>query len=89
MALGASRHEVVRRLVTLAGRIVCVGCALGVTLSLILTQSLTTMLYGVSPYDPATFAGVVALVIVVAAIAALIPAARVAFVQPMRVLREE
>jgi putative ABC transport system permease protein len=89
LALGASRREVVRRLVKMTVRIVCAGCAIGVTLSLILTQSLSTMLYGVSPYDPATLASVVALVIAVAAIAALIPAARVAFVQPMRVLREE
>jgi len=47
------------------------------------------MLYGVSPYDPLTLSGVVALVLVVGAAAALVPAARAALVQPMRVLREE
>jgi ABC-type lipoprotein release transport system permease subunit len=47
------------------------------------------MLYGVSPSDPATLTGVIAVVVVVAATAALIPAARAAFVQPMRVLRED
>jgi ABC-type lipoprotein release transport system permease subunit len=47
------------------------------------------MLYGVSPYDPLTIAGVVILVLVVGAAAALVPATRAAMVQPMRVLREE
>jgi ABC-type antimicrobial peptide transport system permease subunit len=47
------------------------------------------MLYGVSPTDPATLSGVIAVVVAVAFIAALIPAARAAFVQPMRALRED
>jgi putative ABC transport system permease protein len=89
LALGASRGEVVRRLVRMTVRIVCTGCAFGVALSLMFGRTLSTMLYGVSPYDPVTLSSVVALVIAIAAVAALIPAARVAFVQPMRVLREE
>jgi putative ABC transport system permease protein len=47
------------------------------------------MLYGVTPTDPATLSGVVVVVVAVAFIAALIPAARAAFVQPMRALRED
>jgi putative ABC transport system permease protein len=89
LALGASRREVIRRLVRMTVRIVCAGCAFGVAMSLVFARTLSAMLYGVSPYDPATLVSVAALVIAVAAIAALIPAARLAFVQPMRVLREE
>jgi hypothetical protein len=89
LALGASRHEVVQRLVKTTIRSVGAGCACGLLLALVFTRSLSTMLYGVSPSDPATHAGVVALVTVVAVIGALVPAARAAFVQPMRALREE
>jgi ABC-type lipoprotein release transport system permease subunit len=46
-------------------------------------------LYGVTPSDPATLTGVIVLVLTVAGIAAIIPATRAAFVQPMRALRED
>ncbi|HET9384217.1 MAG TPA: ABC transporter permease, partial [Gemmatimonadales bacterium] len=89
LALGATRHEVVQRLLKTTVRIVCAGCVVGVTLSLMFARSVSTMIYGVSPYDPMTLSSAVAIVIAIASMAALIPAARVAFVQPMRVLREE
>jgi ABC-type lipoprotein release transport system permease subunit len=47
------------------------------------------MLYGVSPSDIATSLAVVLLVLVVAAIASLVPAIRAARVEPMQVLRDE
>jgi ABC-type lipoprotein release transport system permease subunit len=47
------------------------------------------MLYGVSPSDPVTLSSVIGLVLVVAALAAVIPATRAALLEPMRVLREE
>jgi ABC-type lipoprotein release transport system permease subunit len=47
------------------------------------------MLYGVSASDPATLLCVVAIVLVVAGFAALVPATRAALVEPMRVLRDE
>jgi len=47
------------------------------------------MLYGVSASDPATLSSVVAIVLGVAVLAALVPAARAAFIEPMRILREE
>ncbi|HEX5109827.1 MAG TPA: ADOP family duplicated permease [Vicinamibacterales bacterium] len=89
LALGALRHAVVQRLIGDALRVVGVGCACGLLLALLFARSLSAMLYGVSPSDPATLTGVIALVVVIAATAALIPAARAAFVQPMRVLRED
>jgi putative ABC transport system permease protein len=89
LALGALRRTVVQRLVGDALRVVGVGCAFGLLLALVFARSLSAMLYGVSPSDPATLTGVIAVVVVVAATAALIPAARAAFVQPMRALRED
>jgi len=50
---------------------------------------LSGMLYGVSATDAATLSAVVFLMLVVAAIASLVPAIRAARVEPMQVLREE
>jgi len=46
------------------------------------------MLYGISVFDPATYAGVVALTLLVAAVASFVPALRASRVEPTEVLRE-
>ncbi len=76
LALGALRRNVVHQLMTTSIRIVGAATALGLVLALLFAQSLSTMLYGVSPTDPATLGGVIVVVVAVAFIAALIPAAR-------------
>jgi len=53
------------------------------------TRSMSTILYGVNAIDPATFAGVSALLCAIAALACWVPARRAARVDPMVVLREE
>jgi putative ABC transport system permease protein len=68
---------------------VSTASTIGLLLALVFTQSLSTMLYGVTPFDPVTLAGVMILVVTVAFIAAFIPAARATCVQPMRALRGE
>jgi ABC-type lipoprotein release transport system permease subunit len=55
----------------------------------VLTRLMETLLFGVRPTDPATLAGVVALIIAVAATACLIPAVRATRVDPMVALRAE
>ena len=47
------------------------------------------MLYGVTPADPLTLGSVIVVVLTVSLFAAIIPAARATFIQPMRALREE
>jgi putative ABC transport system permease protein len=89
LALGALRTTVVRQLIGTSIRVVAIASFAGVGLALLFTRSLSTMLYGVTPTDPATFASVVAMVVTVVSIAAAVPAVRAAFVQPMRALREE
>jgi putative ABC transport system permease protein len=89
LALGALRRSVVQQLIATSLRIVCTAAALGLVLALLFTRSLATMLYGVTPTDPPTLAGVLVLVVLVATLAAVIPATRAAFIQPMRALREE
>ena len=89
LALGALRRSVVYQLMATSIRIVGTASAIGLVLSLVFTQSLSNMLYGVTPIDLATLSSVILLVVAVAFVAAFIPAARATFVQPMRALREE
>jgi putative ABC transport system permease protein len=66
-----------------------VGLTTGVSLSLLLSQSLTGLLFGVSTTDFATFAGVVLLLAAVSMLAMWIPARRAARVDPLVALRYE
>ncbi len=66
-----------------------VRAALGVAGSLALTRYLRTLLFGVSPSDPVTFASVVLLLGFVTIAACLIPAMRAARVDPSRALRSD
>jgi putative ABC transport system permease protein len=89
MALGARPGtivgEVVGRAMRLAGR----GAAIGVIASLLLTRLLTSQLAGVSPNDPATLLGSVALLLSAAALACLVPAYRASRVDPIVTLRAD
>ena len=89
LALGALRRDIVRQFLTQGLRVAGIACACGLVLSITFARALSGMLYGVSPLDPATLASVAGIVLVVTTLAALIPAARAAFVQPMRALRED
>jgi putative ABC transport system permease protein len=89
LALGAVQGQIVKQFF-LQGLKVCVlGCVAGWGLAVALARVLSGMLYGVSPTDVATLSIVVVLVLVVAAIASLVPAIRAARLEPMQVLREE
>jgi putative ABC transport system permease protein len=89
LALGALRSEIIRQLVGQSLRVVSLACLCGLALAVAFTRVLSGMLYGVSPSDPFTLAGVVAIVLAVGSLAALVPAARASQIEPMRVLREE
>ncbi len=89
VALGAREGHIVAQFVVKALRVVAAACVVGLALSFVSTRLLSGMLFGVSPSDPLTFAGVVGLVAVVALLAALVPAVRASRVDPMQVLREE
>jgi predicted permease len=78
MALGASGPAVVRsvlgRTLALAG----LGVVAGALLSLLVTRSLASLLFGVSPTDPATFVGMALVLLAAAALAGAVPAVRAA-----------
>jgi putative ABC transport system permease protein len=89
MALGALRGQIVKHFL-FQGLAVCIaGCVAGWLLALASARVLAGLLYGVSPTDIPTLSAVIALVLVVASAASLIPAIRAARVDPMQVLREE
>jgi putative ABC transport system permease protein len=89
MALGAERTNVLRMVVLSGLRVVAVGVAIGLGLSLLLGQMLGTQLVGVTAYDPATLAASATLLTITAVIASLIPARRAARVDPTIALRHE
>jgi putative ABC transport system permease protein len=89
LALGALRTTVIKQLIGTSVRVVAVASLAGLGLALVFTRSLSTMLYGVTPADPATLTAVIAVVVTVASLAAVVPAARAALMSPMRALHEE
>lgn len=89
LALGATRGGILRLFVVQGLRVAAVATIAGLALSFGLTRTLSGMLYGVTPSDPATLAGVVTVVLAVATLAALVPAARAALASPMRTLRDD
>lgn len=89
MALGAQQTNILR-LVLLAGvRLVAAGVLIGLFASYELTRYLASQISGVSATDPLTFAAVVAVIVLVALGACLLPARRAAAVDPLVSLRYE
>jgi len=89
MALGAQRSDVLRLIVGQGARMALLGVAVGVVLALGLTRLLRSQLFGVTPHDPLTFAGVALVLIAVALVACYLPARRATRVDPMAALRCE
>ena len=89
MALGAKPMDVVRLVVRQGMSVALVGGAVGVVGALALTRLLTGLLYGVAPSDPATFAAVSGLLVLVALLGSYLPARHAARVDPLMALRGE
>jgi ABC-type antimicrobial peptide transport system permease subunit len=89
IALGATAREVVTMVAVRGLMLAAAGLALGVAGGWAATRAMTSVLYGVQPTDPSTFAAVVMLLGTVAVVACLVPAARAARVDPMVVLRQD
>jgi putative ABC transport system permease protein len=89
LALGALRGQILKQFLLEGLGVSLLGCMAGWGLAAMSGRLLSGMLYGVSPSDVTTSLAVVLLVLVVAAIASLVPAMRAACVEPMNVLRDE
>ena len=88
MALGAGRGEVTRLVVAQGVGIALAGGVLGVAGALAATRVLGTLLYGVEPTDPLTYAAILAILALAVLAANWIPARRAARIDPAVALRE-
>jgi len=89
MALGAEPRAVLQMVVRQGMSLTLVGVALGLVAALALTRVMKGLLFSVSTTDPATFALITLLLVVVALIASYIPARRATKVDPLVALRQE
>jgi putative ABC transport system permease protein len=89
MALGAQERTVLQMVVGHAMVLAAAGIALGAVLALLISRGISTMLFSVTPTDPATFGAVAAILTVVALAASYIPARRATRVDPIVALRTE
>ncbi len=87
MALGASARDLQNRILLRTLGLAALGLALGMAASRALTGALESLLFGVTPGDPATFVGIGAMLVLVAALAGYLPARRASRIDPMVALR--
>jgi putative ABC transport system permease protein len=89
MAVGASSGAVLRLVLGNATKLVSIGIGIGLVSAALLTRFISSLLYGVAPFDAATLTGVSVFLAVVALLASYIPAHRAAKTDPIQCLRYE
>jgi len=89
MALGAEARTVVGSVLRSALATALLGIGIGLAAAYALTRTIASFLYDVSPTDPATAAAVAGVLLLVAALAAFVPARRAASINPITALRAE
>ena len=89
MALGANRADILRMVLRESARIAFIGAGAGIIAGLLVTRAIRGVLYGVSAYDPVSFAGSALALTFVALAASYVPARRATRVDPMVALRYE
>jgi len=89
MALGAAPGRVIGMVLRETGMMLAIGAVLGIVLTFACARLIAGRLYGLSTLDPLTILSAVGLFAIVAAIAAFVPAARAARVNPITALRHE
>lgn len=88
LALGEQPHSLAMRVGRYGAALSLTGVGFGVALAALGTRTLHSVLFGVQPTDPATYAAVVGITLGAAAVSCFIPAMRVARLSPMRILRQ-
>jgi hypothetical protein len=89
MALGAGGSDVQRMFVWRGLQLAGIGLAVGIGVALAVTRGLSSILFGVSPFDPVTYAVVVLVLALVALVATWLPARQASLVDPAVTLRAE
>jgi putative ABC transport system permease protein len=89
MALGARASDVLGMILREAGTLVAIGLGAGLVLAVVVGRATTTLLFGVKPYDPASFAIAAVVLAAVAALASVLPARAAARIQPTVALKAD
>lgn len=89
LAIGATRADVFRLIAGSGVRLIGMGLVIGLLLSVGVGIGLQSLLIGIEPTDPVTYAGVIGVLTLVSAAACLLPARRAASLDPVKTLREE
>jgi ABC-type antimicrobial peptide transport system permease subunit len=89
MALGAASGDVLRLMLGQAGLLLAVGLGIGCALALAIGRTAGTLLFGLQPNDPLSFAISVLALGIVALVAAYLPAARATRMSPLDGLRAD
>ena len=88
-ALGATTNDVLRLVIWNAVRVIGAGAVIGLALAVAFGRLISTLLFGVTPLDPLTFASVMILMVLTAAISIAAPAWRAVRIDPAQALRTE
>jgi predicted permease len=89
MAIGASRTDIASLVVSQAARLVMAGALAGLALTLPLTYTLRSLFIGISPFDPMAFIPMMMALLVVSALASIVPARRAASIDPVSAIRAD
>jgi putative ABC transport system permease protein len=89
LAIGATRRQVFHTVAGQGSRIIALGLATGAVCSLVLSNVVEHLLFGVAPDDPWTYGGISVLLAIVGAAACTLPAVRASRVDPAQTLRGE
>jgi putative ABC transport system permease protein len=89
MVFGAPKASIFQLVIGQGLRLTAIGVVLGLVGALLVTRVMKSMLVGVTPTDPVTFATIAALFVIIAAAACWLPARRAAGLDPAAALREE
>jgi len=89
LAIGAEPRQLIRLVMTGAGRLLAVGLLVGVALTFAADRLLRGVLFGVSPFDTLTLAASTLVLAIVATLAVAVPALKAARIAPVEALRGE
>ena len=87
LAIGASSRDVARLVLAQGLRLGALGLSIGLCLSAVAARALSSLLYGVGPWDLATWTIAPGILLAVTVVASAIPAARASAISPVRILR--
>ncbi len=88
-ALGAEPQQLKRMFLLQGLKLSAVGVGVGFVVAALAGRSMSSLLFGVAPIDPAAYVGAIAVIVVAAAVASYLPARRAATIDPIETLRAE